>query len=91
MIGGLSRGCSQRLARRVKGRQDLFEMISSLNWMHVGDFDAQPNLPPSPLQLRVLKRLEEFGWAGGRLRSTELHAVAGGSLQGAAPWDGWLL
>ena len=32
-----------------------------------------------------------FGWAGGWLRSTELHAVAGGSLEGAAPRDGWLL
>ncbi|CAK9038221.1 unnamed protein product [Durusdinium trenchii] len=60
MISGLSSGCRQRLAKRVKHRHDYIEMISSLNWMHVGDFDAQPTSGPSALQLRVLRRLDEL-------------------------------
>ena len=57
MISGLSRGSGQRLARKVRARFELREMISSLNWMHVGDFDARPSQPCTQQQLQVLRRL----------------------------------
>ena len=57
MISGLSRGSGQRLARKVRARFELRETISSLNWMHVGDFDARPSQPCTQQQLQVLRRL----------------------------------
>ena len=60
MAAGLSRRSSQRLARKVRIQDDLRELISSLNWMHFGDFDVQPSCAASPLQEEVLCRLESL-------------------------------
>ena len=60
MAAGLSRRSSQRLARKVRIQDDLRELISSLNWMHFGDFDVQPSCAANPLQEEVLCRLESL-------------------------------
>ncbi|CAK8994704.1 unnamed protein product [Durusdinium trenchii] len=56
-LKGYGRRSQHRAARRVRIRDDLREAIASLNWMHVGDFDAPPSAA-HPLQREVLCRLE---------------------------------
>ncbi len=42
MVRGLSRRSAQHLSRHVKIRDELRELVAALNWMHCGDFEAQP-------------------------------------------------
>ena len=59
MCRGLSRGASQRLAKKIRIRGELRETIAALNWMHTGDFDAQPAGALSNLQGEVLEHVEK--------------------------------
>ena len=60
MCRGLGRGASQRLGKKVRIREEQRETIAALNWMHTGDFDAQPAGAMSALQVEVLERVESM-------------------------------
>eukprot|EP00435_Cladocopium_sp_Y103_P029700 s2867_g7.t1 len=59
-VPGLSRRASQRLSKRARIRHELRELISTLNWMHVGDFDARPGPMVHPLHDVVVNYLHSM-------------------------------
>lgn len=60
MPRGLNRRSSQRMARKVRIRHEVREVVSALNWMHAGDFDSQPGTAVHPLHCEVLHRLHRM-------------------------------
>ena len=67
MVGGLSRRASQRMARKVRIRHELRELVFALNWMHNGSFDFRPAEGCSPMQVEVLSRLSSLVTEAGDL------------------------
>eukprot|EP00438_Fugacium_kawagutii_P024261 Skav223122 [mRNA] locus=scaffold419:830256:833692:- [translate_table: standard] len=54
----LNRRAAQRLCKRARIRDELRELIFTLNWMHTGDFNAQPGPLGHPPHGDVVKYLE---------------------------------
>ena len=60
MVRGLNRRASQRMARQVRIQHEQRELVSALNWMHLGTFDFRPAEGCSSMQNEVLGRLRSL-------------------------------